>query len=394
MFHLHPDLLENEHGGLLLELWKAASELGALLFYHAIDDMSTYLHLVTDIRNGGWAILFLTEIFKCWNSVFWMCSVLLNHHAPSHDIAAAIADLEHFKHQVSGGWWRAGHGSSYVRAGEGVREMFQTHSKLQRRLGWADPKVLSPGTVRRASERKHVVVSWEIGCLKDGTCITIDARTSSNASYQPADTLWEYAQSMVASSTDVCKEGMWVFYDRAHKAINGDMAESPVSVTCGGCIRRIIIPASDPCSENGLVQVERFAVSSQPDAQLNMPVLYCECAKILIDVIPVQNVAFIFNAQHDCLTAECAVEDQTVHQERRLTSLTQKGIRHGAMQQYFINMHALHNAALIRKFLPCHFSKPKPFYDDRVGKHREFADKVSSVNTKRRDATAAKAQDT
>ncbi|KAI0697961.1 hypothetical protein BC835DRAFT_1269537, partial [Cytidiella melzeri] len=104
-------------------------------------------HLVTDIRNGGPAILFLTEIFECWNSVFRMCSVLSNHHAPSHDIAAAIADLERFKHQVSGGWWRAGHGGSYVRAGEGVREMFQTHSELQRRLGWADPKVLSPGTM-------------------------------------------------------------------------------------------------------------------------------------------------------------------------------------------------------------------------------------------------------
>ncbi|KAI0692829.1 hypothetical protein BC835DRAFT_1276958 [Cytidiella melzeri] len=43
VFHLHPDLLENEHGGLLLELWKATGELGALLFYHSIDDMSTYV---------------------------------------------------------------------------------------------------------------------------------------------------------------------------------------------------------------------------------------------------------------------------------------------------------------------------------------------------------------
>ncbi|KAI0697962.1 hypothetical protein BC835DRAFT_1413299 [Cytidiella melzeri] len=98
---------------------------------------------------------------------------------------------------------------------------------------------------------------------------------------------------MVARSTDVCKEGSWVFYKRAHKAIDGDMAELPVSVTCGGCIRRIILPASDLRSENGLVQVERFAVSSQPDARLNMPVLYRECTKILIDVIPVQNVALI-----------------------------------------------------------------------------------------------------
>ncbi|KAI0705206.1 hypothetical protein BC835DRAFT_1499367 [Cytidiella melzeri] len=416
-FHLHPDLLENEHGGLLLELWKATGELGALLFYHAIDDMSTYLedlevlignlldiwgaidpnrilnkpkihllqHIITDIRNGGPAILYSTEIFECWNSIFRMCSVLSNHHAPSHDIAAAIADLERFKHQVSGGWWRGEHGS-YVCAGEGVREMFQMNGEIQRRLGWADPKVLSPvGTVRRAARKKRTVILWEVSCVEEGTHITVDACTSFNPSYRPADTLWEYAQSLVSRSTDVCKEGSWVFYDSPREA---------ESFTYAGRIRRIIIPASDPRSENGLVQVERFAVSGLPDTRMNMPVLYRECASILIDVVPVKNIAFIFNAQHDCLTAECAVEDQTVHQERRITSLTQKAVRHGAMQRYFVNMHALHNAALIRSTLPRHLSMPKPYFNDRVAKHQEFADKVSSVNSKRRDATAAKARDT
>ncbi|KAI0682538.1 hypothetical protein BC835DRAFT_1409568 [Cytidiella melzeri] len=414
VFHLQPDLLENEHGCLLLEIWKATGELGALLFYHAIDDMSTYLedlevlignlldmwgaidpnrilnkpkihllqHMITDIRNGGPAILYSTEIFECWNSIFRMCSVLSNHHAPSHDIAAAIADLERFKHQVSGGWWRGEHGN-YVCAGEGVREMFQMNSEIQCRLGWADSKVLPPGTVQRAARKNRVVISWEVGCIEEGTHITVDVSTLSNPSYRPADGLWEHARSLVSRSADLCKESLWVFYDSPRQAVSGDTAESP-----------IVIPASDPRSENGLVQVERFAVSGQPDTRMNMPVLYRESALMVIDIVPVQNIAFIFNAQHDCLTAECAVEDQNVHQERRITSLTQKGVRHGTMQRYFVNMHALHNAALIRRALPRHFSKPKPYYDDRVAKHQEFADKVSSVNTKRRDAAAAKARDT
>ncbi|KAI0692911.1 hypothetical protein BC835DRAFT_1520799 [Cytidiella melzeri] len=344
VFHLHPDLLESEHGSLLLKIWKATGELGALLFYHAIDDMSTYLedlevlignlldvwgaidpnrilnkpkihllqHIITDIRNGGPAILFSTEIFECWNSIFRMCSVLSNHHAPSHDIAAAIADLERFKHQVSG------------------------------------------------------------------------------------DTLWEYAHSLASRSADVCKEGSWVFYERPDGAVNGDTAGFPARgcLTYAGRIRRILIPTSDPRGVNGLVEVERFAVSAQPDTRLNMPVLYRECASILVDVVPVQKIAFIFNAQHDCLTAECTIGDQSVRQERRITSLTQKVVKHGVMQRYFVNMHALHNAALIRNTLPRHFSKPKPFYNDRAAKHQEFADKVSSVNNKRRDAAAAKARDT
>ncbi|KAI0697812.1 hypothetical protein BC835DRAFT_1405600 [Cytidiella melzeri] len=359
VFHLHPDLLEIEYGTVLLELWKATGELGALLFYHEIDNMSTYLedldtlignlldvwgtidpnrilnkpkihllkHIITDIRNSGPAILFSTEIFECWNSIFRMCSVLSNHHAPSHDIAAAIADLERFKHQVSGG--------CYVRAGDGVREMFQQNSEIQRRLGWADPKPLSPGTVRRATMKKRMVVSWEVSCVEEETRITADACTLSNPSCRPADALWEYAQSLVSRSADVCKEGSWVFYERPHEAVNED------------CNR-----AEPP------------------------------------------NIAFIFNAQHDCLTAECTTHDENVHQERRITGLTQKGVRHGEMQRYFINMHALHNAALIRRTLPRHFSKPNPFYIDRVAKHQEFSDKVSSVNTKRRDAAVAKARDT
>jgi hypothetical protein len=99
---------------------------------------------VDDIRNCGPAIFFSTEIFECWNSVFRMCSVLSNHHAPSHDIAAALADLERFKHQVSGGWWKSEDGT-YIRAGEGVREMFASHSAMQHRLGWASESQLIPG---------------------------------------------------------------------------------------------------------------------------------------------------------------------------------------------------------------------------------------------------------
>ena len=43
VFHLHSQLSKQQHGSLLLDLWKATGELGALLFYHSIDDMDTYL---------------------------------------------------------------------------------------------------------------------------------------------------------------------------------------------------------------------------------------------------------------------------------------------------------------------------------------------------------------
>lgn len=66
-----------------------------------------------------------------------MCSVLSNHHSPSHDIADSLANLERFKHQVSGGWWKNSVGD-YVRAGEGVRTFLEHDHDLQRRLGWTE----------------------------------------------------------------------------------------------------------------------------------------------------------------------------------------------------------------------------------------------------------------
>ena len=103
-------------------------------------------HTREDIRHFGPAILFSTEVFECWNAVFRLCSVLSNHQAPSHDIAVTLADMERFKHQVSGGWWKDVNGN-YIQAGENVRDFMKRNKQLQRRLGWADLTNLVAGMV-------------------------------------------------------------------------------------------------------------------------------------------------------------------------------------------------------------------------------------------------------
>jgi len=100
-------------------------------------------HIKEDIRRFGPAILFATEIFECWNVVFRLCSILSNHQAPSCDIANTLADMERFKHQVSGGWWKTTAG--YVQAGSNIRNFLLRHRELQRRLGWMDMDQLAPG---------------------------------------------------------------------------------------------------------------------------------------------------------------------------------------------------------------------------------------------------------
>ncbi|KAJ6576116.1 hypothetical protein DFH09DRAFT_1078464 [Mycena vulgaris] len=120
---------------LLFDLWKATGELGAVLWFPEIKNMDVYLsqadlevlinnvldlwglidpnrilvkgklhaltHLGEDARRFGPSVLYATEIFECWNSIFRLCSILPNHLSPSHDIAVTLADMERFKHMSS-----------------------------------------------------------------------------------------------------------------------------------------------------------------------------------------------------------------------------------------------------------------------------------------------------
>ena len=116
------------------------------------------LHLVFDIRDHGPAVLYATEIFECFNAIFRLCSVLSNHQAPSRDIALACADMDRFKHQVSGGWWRADQ-ERFVQAGENVRQYFK-NGELQRRLGYSDRSLTRPGMLMPLGNkcwRKHTI---------------------------------------------------------------------------------------------------------------------------------------------------------------------------------------------------------------------------------------------
>lgn len=185
VFHIH-DLCTPD----LFNLWKANGALGALLWFPEIKDLDDYLvrsrllypfyaeygslineqdqlqiavdnvldlwalvdpsriqkkyklhvlsHLKDDIRRFGPAILFATEIFESWNAVFRFCSVLSNHQAPSFDIASTMADMERFKHLVSGGWWKSASKGSYVQAGPLARTFLDGNKEIRRRLGLTD----------------------------------------------------------------------------------------------------------------------------------------------------------------------------------------------------------------------------------------------------------------
>ena len=104
--------------------------------------LHVFTHLPGYIRQFGPPVLYSTEVFEAWNSVFRACSILSNRHAPSHDITTELAGMEQVKHLVSGGWWEED--GSYLQAGQDVQEVF--HSKdFQRCLGWAAGEPPNPG---------------------------------------------------------------------------------------------------------------------------------------------------------------------------------------------------------------------------------------------------------
>ncbi|KAI0630610.1 hypothetical protein C8Q77DRAFT_1160168 [Trametes polyzona] len=111
--------------------------------------------------------------------------------------------------------------------------------------------------------------------------------------------------------------------------------------------------------------------------------------------VPVESVAFIFNAQHHCRAAGCArLEDQQIRQERRLTGRTRTALIHEPMDRYLLNMHALHNAALIRDILPHELTSPIPYLTDRELRHSELASAMRISGPRKRAGAQAKAAET
>ncbi|KAJ6566807.1 hypothetical protein B0H19DRAFT_940681 [Mycena capillaripes] len=402
IFHLHDDLCSP----YVFDLWRASGELGALLWFPVIRNMRQYLadiqicidnvldiwglidparivtkfklhvlpHIPDDVRRFGPLILSATEGFECWNKIFRLCSILSNHQAPSHDVGVTLADMERFKHQVSGGWWKPSSSSEYIRAGHKVASFLDQNKELQRRLGWMDKSKPNPGTIKLESRRKAITAAWRESL---GVYWTpeLDARG--------AGKLWKSCKYVIAKTGDVCTKLSWVFFK-----------SQETGVISTGRIRNILIPVvSATHHKEAVVIVQRFDVSATRDARMHMPVL---SPSPEIIVAQPEDILFFVNAQHDCHGLKCRTVNNAEHvtQERSLTGRTQAAVKHVETEIYFLNMHGLHNAELIRDTLPRSLTAPIPYFEDRTAKRREFAALLRVSGPAKRAATQKKAKET
>ncbi|KAI0688378.1 hypothetical protein BC835DRAFT_1284746 [Cytidiella melzeri] len=402
----------------IFDVWKATGELGAHLWIPEIADMEQYLtdldilignlldawamfdprriitraklhiltHLVDDIRRFGPAILYSTEVFECWNAVFRMCSILSNHLAPSRDIATTLGGMERFKHQVSGGWWKDGKGG-YIRAGKNVREFLRCSPELQRRLGWADTSnVEAAGIIHLAPARKRQSWTWgELFQVAGSHTVVTGASIELD---EQREGPWIQGKAVILQSHDICKENSWVFFNFDENAH-------------AGRILRIAQHAdANDSPDKAMVLVEHFDVFNHRDEHFNMPILSRSQKVYAVNpkqCSPIQqSIQFIFNAQHDCRTGQCelADSDKVVIQERLRTKISVKSVVHRDDGRYILNMHALHNAHLVRSILPRSLTTPVALVPDWEAFHRQIAEGLQVSGPAKRAETQAKAKNT
>ncbi|OSD08227.1 hypothetical protein PYCCODRAFT_1441218 [Trametes coccinea BRFM310] len=361
---------------LVFDLWKATGELGAMLWFHKIRDMETYIDdlgvLIANLLDI-WAIIDpmriivkqKLHIFECWNTIFRHCSIHSNHHAASHDIARTLADTERFKHQVSGGWWPlCKEDADSESTANRFRNFLFKHTELQRRLGWVDPGLVVPGM--------FILVIGSTLCDLAGLIIRDSGSVRLLSVNKRNPSAWSL---LIAQSEDVCRTGSWVFY-----------RNQSTSAICAGRIYAIL---THLLTGNSTVIIDCFHVNLDRDSYFNMPVLYhSEAAPVSSTVDPTvrpclllhkctpltdADILFSFNAQHHCRSAGCTEYfEQTVFQERQATSITRKDLVHKSDQLFLINMHALHNAARVREVLPRELTRPIPYVADQIAKHQEL----------------------
>ncbi|THV05527.1 hypothetical protein K435DRAFT_892109 [Dendrothele bispora CBS 962.96] len=366
VFHLH-GLCSNQ----LFNLWKATGELGAYLWMPEIRNLDIYLadlQILIDNLLDAWAdvdsrriitkikLHVLTHLPE--DILFRLCSILSNHLAPSRDIALALGGMERFKHIISGGYWRDVKTNRYICAGVAIREFFKKNQHVQRQLGWADDSKITPGQIK------------------------LDLNLVAGDSISPsAESVWNPCMLVVSRSKDICRVGAWVCLEYKN------------NITAARIVKILIENGKSAAPSNVRILLEHFRILDRKDERLNMPILVNSTEII---VASGSDILFDFNPQHDCVSTGCqiGVSDAYVMQERMQTTKHKACIAHVDDERYLLNMHALHNAHLIREALPRHLVAPVPLKSDRIEFHKQLSASLQVSGVEKRALTRTKAAET
>ncbi|KAF9526609.1 hypothetical protein CPB83DRAFT_937649 [Crepidotus variabilis] len=389
---------------LQFSLIKAIGELSALLWFPEIRNLEQYLsdvevaaanvldiaalidptkivaklkyhllvHLRADIIRFGPLVGVATEVFESFNAIFRYCSILSNHLAPSRDIAHQLAEQETVKHLLSG----------WVQAGASVRDFIKADRVLQTLVGWIDDSPKPLGFVKlppekREKDRKRKaqeILPW----AATAAVSTLNAQVFPiNATLQ-----WHYGSSVIARSQDECVKGSWVFAQTPYPGSN-------IPIT-----GRIVEILQDTTKCHRYIVLDVYHIAAARHNFFGMPILARRFDEKTTILVGSESILFEFNAQHNCKDAACKASGRRkAMQERIESNVDESFIEHKPLDQYLINIHAFHNAHLLREVLPRALVQPIPFMPNRIAHHAAIAKDLRSTQEAKREAATTKAAD-
>lgn len=259
-------------------------------------------------------------------------------------------------------------------------------TQVQRRLGFVPAVSPIPGTMLGKKKQCRVSQSWASFAVPavppcTGTPSCADHTSPTRSPAPASESLWHHRDAVVSRHGDRCPVGSWVFADDAGETIVGR-------------IEAILMPASAGThSQSGVVILQRYSVDNIRHPHYNMPQLIRTADAQARIVVQTVDILFIVNVQHNCREGKCLPSGHRARmQERVPTTLMQQTILHTNDTHFILNLHALHNAALIRKALPRHLTAPIPYLQDREAEHSKMASSLRTAqNAKRaKEATARK----
>lgn len=176
------------------------------------------VHIPFFIRRFGPAILYSTERYESFNSVFRLASIFSNRQAPSRDICNSFAAQDMMKHVATGGYWWSDAAKGWVRAGPEVTRLLEKYPDQARLLGLKPDSTPIPGMYVRLSsidDTDHIPGDVELPpgtrCHKIPAIIWTNTLASSIAEQLlPSNILLRSCVSIVTRSGDIATLGSTV----------------------------------------------------------------------------------------------------------------------------------------------------------------------------------------
>ncbi|KAL0058179.1 hypothetical protein AAF712_015156 [Marasmius tenuissimus] len=327
------------------------------------------VHLPAQIRRRGPAVRFSTEIDESFNAVFRLCSVLSNHQAASRDISKQLVGLDRMKHLMTGGYWQNEDGQ-WVSAGSDVKSILKSSPIIQTHLGWAPPPSWTPGLMRAAptlknsagkrTRERHSFLFSETGLL--------GCRNSPYFSTITPDSAWVAGTKVSANSGDTCEVGSWVVCSYQVKDHAGhESVESAL-----GQVTAMFLPETFGSSGEGFVKIKEYRMAASLHFKLRMPVL------------------------HE-VEGSGGLMIPSKRQERQMSTATVKVMTHkytGRNSFFVVNTHAIHNARLLRRFLPRNLTAPTHLFPHRLEHLNKIAETLVVTQAERQKEITNKANTT